>query len=212
MCIVSWASVASVQIQVVDFAGEPVSDAIIAIDSKSQQSAVNNTLAVMDQVDMTFQPHVLLVQKGQAVAFPNNDNIRHHVYSFSKAKTFELKLFRGLHSEQIVMEQAGIVELGCNIHDNMLGFIYVDDTNTAVKTNAQGMAVLPSRSQMQVNIWHPALAIGIDKREERVLEQGKGLQVIKINLNPPAAPETKRSFKRRFNAPSSPSAGSGGGS
>ena len=82
-------------------------------------------VAVMDQVNKQFLPELLIVQQGQLVNFPNSDNIRHNVYSFSSAKSFQLKLYSGQPKEPIIFDTQGVVVLGCNIHDSMVGYIYV---------------------------------------------------------------------------------------
>lgn len=110
----------------------------------------------MDQIDKEFVPLVVPVQVGAAVSFPNKDNIRHHVYSFSPAKRFELKLYSGVPAKPVVFDRPGPVTLGCNIHDWMVGYIYVVDTPWFGKTSADGVASfeLPAGDYV-VKVWHP---------------------------------------------------------
>ena len=96
--------------------------------------------AAVEQRDKTFIPLVSVVQAGTAVQFPNRDPIRHHVYSFSPAKTFEIKLYAGTPVAPVVFDKVGEVVLGCNIHDHMLAYIYVVDTPWFAKTDADGKA------------------------------------------------------------------------
>ncbi len=77
----------------------------------------------MDQQGHQFVPHLLVVQAGTEVTFPNSDNVSHHVYSFSPTKPFELPLYKGDVYPPVTFEKAGIVVVGCNIHDSMLGYI-----------------------------------------------------------------------------------------
>jgi hypothetical protein len=102
---------------------------------------------------------VLAVQVGTAVAFPNSDDIRHHVYSFSPAKTFELKLYKGIPSNPLIFEHPGTVVLGCNIHDQMVGYIYVLPTPYFAKTGPSGRVELTGLpgGRYDVQIWHPRL-------------------------------------------------------
>lgn len=111
----------------------------------------------IDQIDKEFVPQIVVVQAGAPVSFPNKDNIRHHVYSFSPAKQFELKLYSGVPSKPVVFEKPGAVTLGCNIHDNMLGFIYVVDTPWFGKTDATGNVALDGlpAGRYQLHTWHP---------------------------------------------------------
>ena len=112
---------------------------------------------VMTQQNISFNPYVLIVPVGSTVAFPNKDKVRHHVYSFSSAKKFELKLYGQQEERTVTFEKAGIVALGCNIHDQMIGYIYVADTPFAAKTNADGVAEihgLPGNAGT-LTVWHP---------------------------------------------------------
>lgn len=114
---------------------------------------------VMSQRDMQFDPFVLIVPVGARVAFPNRDPFRHHVYSFAGANTFELKLYGHEETRHVTFPAAGVVAVGCNIHDNMTAFIRVVDTPFALKTDARGQAVLrglPSGAA-SVIVWHPYL-------------------------------------------------------
>lgn len=92
-------------------------------------------VAVIDQVNKQFLPELLIVQQGQLVNFPNSDNIRHNVYSFSSAKSFQLKLYSGQPKEPIIFDTQGVVVLGCNIHDSMVGYIYVAKSEQVYKTD-----------------------------------------------------------------------------
>lgn len=96
--------------------------------------------AIVDQINKQFSPRVSVVELGTAVTFPNKDNIRHHVYSFSEAKPFELKLYSGMPSHPVVFDKVGVVTLGCNIHDVMLGYVLVVDTTFHALGNRQGLA------------------------------------------------------------------------
>ena len=102
-------------------------------------------------------PHVLVVQTGTEVTFPNSDSVSHHVYSFSPTKAFELPLYKGDLYPPVVFDKAGIVVVGCNIHDSMLGYIRVVDTPHFAVTNEQGVALIdgiPS-GDYGVEVWTP---------------------------------------------------------
>jgi plastocyanin len=119
--------------------------------------------AVMDQKDRMFVPHVLVAQIGTAIDFPNSDSVSHHVYSFSPAKSFELALYKqGAVHPPLVFDVPGVVTLGCNIHDNMVGYILVVDTPYFAMTAGDGKGVLeglpPGRYRVQV--WTPRLRPG----------------------------------------------------
>lgn len=115
--------------------------------------------AVMDQKNRMFVPHILPIQVGTTVSFPNSDDIRHQVYSFSPAKTFQLPLYKGTPGAPIVFDQPGIVALGCNIHDRMSAYIVVVDTPHFGTTRRGGRVELTSLSagRYLVYVWTPEL-------------------------------------------------------
>jgi plastocyanin len=152
---------AELPVQVRDQHGKPLADAVVLAtpsDPKVSLHAKPPTDAV-DQVDKQFVPIVKVIFVGSKVRFPNSDNIRHQVYSFSPAKKFELPLYAGSAAQPVLFDKPGIIVLGCNIHDWMLGYIYVADTPFFGKTDAQGnvsLADLPP-GDYSVRVWHPAM-------------------------------------------------------
>ncbi|HJS57743.1 MAG TPA: methylamine utilization protein [Vicinamibacteria bacterium] len=119
---------ASLVVEVRDARGSVVSDAVVYAIPEGRLAPSQARTAVMDQKDRRFVPHVLAIQTGTAVMFPNSDNVRHQVYSFSPAKKFQLPLYAGTPPKPIVFDKAGVVALGCNIHDRMSAYIVVVDT------------------------------------------------------------------------------------
>ncbi|SHL66416.1 hypothetical protein [Phytopseudomonas punonensis] len=150
---------ASLQGEVVDAKGAPLANAVVTLSSKTGASTAAPGTAMMDQQDMRFVPSVLAVRSGTAVTFPNRDDIRHQVYSFSPAKRFELRLYQGTPSSPVIFDKPGLVVLGCNIHDWMVGYIYVTDDPWFAVSDAQGHVSfdnLPA-GDYQVTLWHSAL-------------------------------------------------------
>ncbi len=194
---------ASLKVKVLDENGKAVVDAVVAVSDLNPSANPTNLdslpIAIMDQINMEFRPHVLVVNHKQFVRFPNSDDTRHHVYSFSKPKVFELKLFKGTQTEAVEMDTAGIVELGCNIHDQMLGYIYVDETGSAVKTNQSGVVNLSVNTPANVTLWHPRL----DHAKGELLQfsidelDAEGFANIRVSLKPDLKKESN-TFKRRF--------------
>lgn len=152
-----------VEATVTEGGGSPVEDAVVSLAPLDGAPAgPRPATAVMDQQDKEFVPHVLPVHVGTAVTFPNRDNIRHHVYSFSPAKRFELPLYIGTPAAPVVFDRPGVVALGCNIHDWMLAYIHVLETPYFARTGRDGRARIdglpPGRYEAQV--WHPRLRDG----------------------------------------------------
>jgi len=145
---------------VTDERGKPVADAVVTLASLGMPApATPRVTVVMDQHDKEFVPHVLPVYIGTPVSFPNRDNIRHHVYSFSAPKKFELPLYIGTPAAPVVFDKPGVVALGCNIHVWMLAYVYVMTTPYFAKTAADGKARLEGRAPgaYEARVWHPRL-------------------------------------------------------
>jgi plastocyanin len=134
-----------------------VHDAVVYAVPESRAFGLTKRTAVMEQKNRAFIPHVLAVQTGTSVRFPNLDDVQHHVYSFSPAKPFQLPLYKGNPPAPVIFEKAGVVTLGCNIHDQMSAFIVVVDTPFFEKTAGNGRAALrdlePGR--YSVHVWAP---------------------------------------------------------
>lgn len=148
-------------VSVVDRRAAPVDDVVVfaAPASGRVQAGAPRARAIMDQRHRQFVPHILVVQTGTLVDFPNNDSVSHHVYSFSPARPFELALYKGDPHPPIEFDKAGPVVLGCNIHDNMIGYIYVVDTPYFAKTGGDGRADLGALppGRYYVRVWTPRL-------------------------------------------------------
>lgn len=151
------AAAAALRVVVRDAHGAPVADAVVSLLPLDQPvPPAHDAQAVMDQRNLSFVPQVLVVQTGTLVHFPNSDNVRHHVYSFSPAKRFELKLYAGNHASSVLFDHAGVDTLGCNIHDWMLGYVVVVDTPWFAKTGTDGTASVDAPpGRYTLNLWHP---------------------------------------------------------
>lgn len=152
----------------VDDKGKPVVDAVVyALPVGSQTVPAPDDMVVeLEQINKEFKPYVTIVQRGAKLSFPNRDSVAHHVYSFSEAKKFELPLYSGV-SDPIVFEKAGVVTLGCNIHDWMKAYIVVVDTPFFVKSDSEGKAKLINLpdGQWNLEVWHPRLKGEVLKRQ-----------------------------------------------
>jgi plastocyanin len=114
--------------------------------------------AVMDQIDRSFEPDLLVVPLNSTVAFPNSDTVSHQIYSFSPAKRFQLPLYRGKPYPPVHFDQAGLVTLGCNIHDEMLAYVVVTDAPFFGRTAASGSWSTEAPSgAYRISIWHPRI-------------------------------------------------------
>jgi plastocyanin len=175
---------ATLEALVKDESGKPVEDAVVYVAGAAPGGRA--AAATMDQVQQEFVPHVLPVEVGTPVNFPNRDNIRHHVYSFSSPKKFELPLYIGTPASPVVFDRPGAVVLGCNIHDWMLGYIFVVPGPAFAKTAADGRARIDNLAvgAHDVRVWHPRLKVATEAttRSVTLADGGPGETVFTIGL------------------------------
>lgn len=148
-----------ITISVVTSQNTHVANVVVYLTPKTpMQNNTSNEIMLMDQVNTQFSPHILTIQKDTQVHFPNSDSVKHHVYSFSPAKTFELRLYKALNADPLLFAKSGAVELGCNIHDWMLGYVFVVDTPYFGKTDITGNLTLDlPDGEYQLDVWHPRI-------------------------------------------------------
>jgi len=178
-------------------AGKPVEDAAVVLDPVAGKVPPAKARTAIEQRDREFVPYLTIVQKGTAVDFPNRDKLKHHVYSFSPAKTFELKLYSGKPAAPVVFDKVGEVALGCNIHDWMEAHVLVVDTPWFAKTGADGVARIQRApaGAYQLRLWHPrqksAAApqrIEVSASRPKPVELALDVAPRKLRPKPPADP------------------------
>lgn len=178
------AGAADVIAKVADNGGNPVPDAVLSLyGDKPATESGDAPQAIMDQHSKQFDPHVLAVRTHTSVNFPNSDDIHHEVYSFSKANPFELPLYHGTPASPVVFNNAGLVVLGCNIHDNMLGYIYVVDSPWFAKSGADGVAKIAAvpAGKYRAKLWYPGLTETAALLEQDVVVTANGPAHISFN-------------------------------
>lgn len=163
---------ANSSIQVMDSSGQAVPDAVVYAELVGSPQVAKSATAEIQQKDKKFMPFVTVIQTGTSVSFPNNDTVRHHAYSFSPAKPFELKLYSGKPAAPVLFDKAGTVVVGCNIHDQMVAYIHIVDTPYFAKTDASGTARLPAipPGKYVLKTWHP-------KQPSSALVQEQNIQI-----------------------------------
>ncbi|WP_200961059.1 methylamine utilization protein [Acidovorax sp. Root217] len=188
-CVAAMAGVAhasSVQVEVLDTAGKPLADAIVFLESADARRLTKPLPGVeMAQEKRQFVPSVMVVPVGSEVLFPNRDTVRHHVYSFSPTKKFELKLYTGTPSKPVLFDQAGVVLLGCNIHDQMIGWILVVDTPYFAKSpSGTGKALLDNVAPgaYKLRTWHARLPVGAAALEQAITVPATGMATASVRM------------------------------
>src|SRR5205085_11106780 len=174
---------------VVDASGRPVRDAVVTLyPSEGARQPHASGRYVVAQQGLQFRPFLTVVPVGADVSFPNLDPTKHHVYSFSAAKRFELKLFAKDQSRTVHFDRPGVVALGCNIHDQMSAFIVVTDSAWTARTNAQGVAAFADAPNApgRLTVWHPYLRLpgGVVQQSVTASQRNPSFSV---RLRPPPA-------------------------
>ena len=157
---------AALNLTLTDAAGKPLADAVALLEPAGGKAAAVKPMADVEitQAKRQFQPRVTLITTGTRATFPNFDTVRHHVYSFSPVKTFELKLYAGVPGIPVVFDKPGIAVLGCNIHDAMAAWVVVADTPWSARSGADGHARIDSvpPGAYRLRLWHPGLAPSVE--------------------------------------------------
>jgi plastocyanin len=186
------AAAADVIVSVRTPAGQPVANAVVTVHIAGVRSGPIRFSwpQVMAQQNIQFHPFVLIAPVGGDVSFPNRDSVRHHVYSFSAAKKFELKLYGQDQTRSVHFDKPGVVALGCNIHDTMVGFIDVVDTPYAALTDAAGNATIhgtPAGSAT-LTVWQPYLRAPRGEISRAIALPAGGVvrTAIAVDIRPPA--------------------------
>lgn len=188
LCALLWltgvASAGSLRVQVLDSAGKPLEGAVVSLVSDAARRAVRPLPEQeIAQENKQFVPAVRVVTVGTLVRFPNRDSVRHHVYSFSPTKKFEIKLYAGTPAAPVLFDQPGVAVLGCNIHDQMVGWVVVLDTPYFAQTDAQGQALLEGMpaGAHQLRAWHARLPVDVTPPQQAIaLTEGYSTATVRL--------------------------------
>ncbi len=188
---------ADISVMVIDRDGHGVGEVVVTAtpaDSAAVSSS-NTKAALMDQRNLAFLPRVLVIAAGTRVEFPNNDTVSHQVYSFSAAKRFQLPLYKGEVHPPVTFDRPGLVVLGCNIHDVMVGYIYVTEAPYFGKTDREGAFDLRNvrDGEYRIGIWSPYIADSPAALSRTIRVNGNESTMIRVQLSRPlrAQPEPK---------------------
>jgi len=160
LCVAQSAIAATVSVNATKRDGTPLSGAVVMLEAVSPAlPPAPPVQAIMDQLNLAFVPDVLVIPVHSTVNFPNSDPISHQVYSFSSARRFQLPLYRGKPYPPVSFDEAGIVTLGCNIHDNMLSYVVVTAAPFFGRTDANGdwSVTNAPNGHYRLRLWHPLL-------------------------------------------------------
>jgi plastocyanin len=174
----------SLNVTVKDAKGSLVSNAVVIAKRDGAKLERPSNQAIIDQRDKQFVPYVTAVQVGTSIAFPNKDQIRHHVYSLSPAKKFELPLYAGSPAAPVLFDKEGFVTLGCNIHDWMIAYVAVVATPYFEVTGKDGRAAMKDLppGKYTVEAWQPLLKGAPEQLAQHVDLTANGGKDLVFNL------------------------------
>ena len=192
------APAATLAVEVRDAKGSALEDTAVWAVPKFTAPPRARREAAVEQLNRRFVPLVSVVQVGTLVQFPNRDEIRHHVYSFSPAKNFEIKLYAGTPAAPVLFDKAGEVVLGCNIHDQMIAYIYVVDTPYLAKTGKDGRVRLENlpAGEYELNARHPWQEAAVEPQALRLKGDDAAAAAFSIATRAPRATSPGRPDKK----------------
>jgi len=176
---------ASLTVTLADKNGAPITDAVVYAIPTGSQSTASQPEVVIDQQNKQFIPYVTAIQVGSSILFPNKDHIRHHVYSLSPAKRFELPLYAGIPAAPVVFDKVGFVTLGCNIHDWMIAYVAVLPTPYFRVSGSNGRVTLkelPAGGYL-ITAWHPLLKQSPDQLAQQLSLTSKETRNLNFTLD-----------------------------
>lgn len=135
---------------------------------------------ILDQNNLTFSPHILVIPKGSTVSFPNNDKVDHNVFSLSRTKKFNFGSYKPGESHDVIFDKPGIVELRCDLHAEMISYILVLKNSYFALTDKQGNFTIDvtglAPGKYSLKTWHEKL-----KNSKQAIEL-PGVQQVDIKL------------------------------
>lgn len=190
------ASAADLEVAVHDLSAQPLMDAVVyaePVDAAASASSHGTAHVSIDQVNKEFVPLVSVVRTNTEVTFPNSDNFRHSIYSFSQPKPFTTKLYSGKQAPPVLFDKPGLVVLGCNIHDTMAAWVVVVDTPYFGKTAASGLSVLKGLEpgNYRVSVWYPGRPFQPATSEVHVGSDGGAHVEVKVDSSGSPLPELR---------------------
>jgi plastocyanin len=144
------------------------------------------------QKDKRFVPHVLAVPVGSSINFRNEDEIFHNVFSLSPTAKFDTGLHKAGVETPVSFDRAGVVELLCNIHATMLGYLVVVDTPWYAVADGTGNFQIKNvpPGEYEASVWHES-ASAPQKRKVTVEEGAQLAFTVSADKRPNPFPPDK---------------------
>jgi plastocyanin len=128
------------------------------------------------QKNKAFDPHILVVQVGSEVDFPNHDPFFHNVFSLFNGKRFDLGLYEAGSTRGVHFDRPGICYIFCNIHPQMSAVVVVVNTPYFAVSDARGQVSIPgvSPGRYELNLWEEHCSPKTLKQLSRQITLGEG--------------------------------------
>ena len=186
---------ADLEVVVRDLADHPLQDAVVYVEPVGAPVTPSHDVAhaKIDQVNKEFVPLVTVVRTNTEISFPNSDNFRHSIYSFSQPKAFTTKLYSGKQAPPVLFDKAGLVVLGCNIHDMMAAWVVIVDTPYFTKTAAGGTGILKGLEpgDYRVSVWYPGPQLQPRTSQAHVAADGSNRVAVAVDSAGSSLPELR---------------------
>jgi hypothetical protein len=160
------------------------------------------------QTHKNFDPHLLVIQVGTAVQFPNKDPFLHNVFSLFDGKRFDLGFYEAGSSKTVHFDRPGVSFLFCNIHPEMSAAVVAIDTPYFGISGREGRVSVPNvpEGRYQLNVWYQRSLPADLKSMSRVVaisDAARSLEPIRVIENPNFSLEHKNKYGQEYVPPAS---------
>ena len=158
------------------------------------------------QINKSFDPHVLVIQVGTPVQFPNKDPFLHNVFSLFNGKRFDLGFYEAGSSKAVHFDRPGVSFLFCNIHPEMSGEVVAVDTPYFGISDRTGRVNIPSvpDGRYQLSVWYERSLpedLKAAGRPVTISEATRALEPIRVVENPNFTLEHKNKYGQDYIPP-----------
>jgi len=164
------------------------------------------------QTNKSFDPHVLVIQVGTAVQFPNKDPFLHNVFSLFDGKRFDLGFYEAGSSKTVHFDRAGVSFLFCNIHPEMSAAVVAVDTPYFGMSDRTGRVSMPNvpEGKYRLSVWYERSLPEDLKSAGRIVtisDAARSLEPIRIVENPNFTLEHKNKYGQDYVPPANTTPG-----
>jgi plastocyanin len=177
------------------------------LDDAGQAATPARQTPQLVQRNKTFEPHVLVVQVGSEVQFPNKDPYLHNVFSLFDGKRFDLGFYEAGSSRSVHFDKAGISFLFCNIHPDMSAVVVAVETPYFALSDRSGRVAISNvpNGRYRLRVWYErSVAQDLDalSRMVTISDSARSLVPIQVIENPDFTFAHKNKYGQDYVPPS----------